>query len=55
MADICYGTPNMYFLFLAMAVFNLHDNGELVQAHRGWARAGAYGQDSRRAAAGEQP
>ncbi len=42
MADICYGTPNMYFLFLAMAVFNLHDNGELVFIiPRSWT-SGAY-------------
>lgn len=30
MPDICYGTPNLYFLFMGMSSFNLINNGELV-------------------------
>lgn len=30
MPDVCYGAPNLYFLFLKMAVFNLKDNCEMV-------------------------
>lgn len=30
MPDICYGAPNLYFLFMEMASFNLIDHGELV-------------------------
>lgn len=30
MKDICYGSPNIYFLFMGMAVFNLKENGQLV-------------------------
>lgn len=30
MPDVCYGAPNMYFLFASMGVFNLIPNGELV-------------------------
>ncbi|MDU6959533.1 MAG: rRNA adenine N-6-methyltransferase family protein, partial [Veillonella dispar] len=30
MPDICYGAPNLYFLFIAMGVFNLFQKGELV-------------------------
>lgn len=30
MPDICYGAPNLYFLFMEMASFNLIDNGELI-------------------------
>ena len=30
MPDVCYGAPNLYFLFAAMGLFNLISNGELV-------------------------
>lgn len=30
MPDVCYGAPNLYFLFAAMGMFNLIPNGELV-------------------------
>lgn len=30
MPDICYGTPNLYFIFAAMGLFNLKYNGEMV-------------------------
>ena len=30
MPDVCYGAPNLYFLFLKMAVFNLKENCEMV-------------------------
>ena len=42
MPDVCYGTPNLYFLFAAMSLFNLRDGGEMVYIiPRSWA-AGAY-------------
>ncbi len=42
MQDICYGAPNLYFLFMEMASFNLVDNGELVFIiPRSWT-SGAY-------------
>jgi len=30
MSDICYGAPNLYFVFAAMGLFNLKHNGEMV-------------------------
>lgn len=30
MPCICYGAPNLYFLFAAMSLFNLEDRGEMV-------------------------
>ena len=30
MLDICYGAPNLYFLFAAMSMFNLREDGEMV-------------------------
>ena len=30
MPDVCYGAPNLYFLFAAMGMFNLASNGEMV-------------------------
>lgn len=30
MPDICYGAPNLYFLFMEMAAFNLDAHGEMV-------------------------
>lgn len=42
MPDICYGSPNMYFLFAAMGLFNLKDAGEMVYIiPRSWT-SGAY-------------
>ncbi|MDE7290899.1 MAG: Eco57I restriction-modification methylase domain-containing protein [Treponemataceae bacterium] len=42
MPEICYGAPNLYFLFAAMGLFNLHDNGEMVYIiPRSWT-SGAY-------------
>ncbi|MCI8426349.1 MAG: DNA methyltransferase [Lachnospira sp.] len=42
MPKICYGTPNLYFIFAAMGLFNLKDNGEMVYIiPRSWT-SGAY-------------
>lgn len=42
MPDVCYGAPNMYFLFASMSLFNLHERGELVYIiPRAWT-SGAY-------------
>lgn len=42
MPDVCYGTPNLYFLFISMGIFNLIDNGELTFIiPRSWT-SGAY-------------
>lgn len=42
MSSICYGAPNLYFLFSAMSLFNLKDNGEMVYIiPRSWT-SGAY-------------
>lgn len=42
MPDVCYGAPNMYFLFAAMSLFNLRDDGEMVYIiPRSWT-SGAY-------------
>jgi len=42
MPSVCYGAPNMYFLFAAMALFNLRDNKEMVYIiPRSWT-SGAY-------------
>lgn len=30
MPDVCYGAPNLYFLFVSMSLFNLNDLGEMV-------------------------
>ena len=30
MPAICYGAPNLYFLFAAMSLFNVCDSGEMV-------------------------
>lgn len=30
MPDVCYGAPNLYFLFATMSLFNLRENGEMV-------------------------
>lgn len=42
MPDICYGVPNLYFLFSQMSLFNLKNNGEMVYIiPRSWT-SGAY-------------
>lgn len=42
MPEICYGAPNLYFLFAAMGLFNLDSNGEMVYIiPRSWT-SGAY-------------
>lgn len=42
MPDVCYGAPNLYFLFASMGLFNLAENGELVYIiPRSWT-SGAY-------------
>ena len=42
MPDVCYGAPNLYFLFASMSLFNLKENGELVYIiPRSWT-SGAY-------------
>ena len=42
MPDVCYGAPNLYFLFASMSLFNLKDDGELVYIiPRSWT-SGAY-------------
>lgn len=42
MPDVCYGAPNLYFLFAAMSLFNLKDNGEMSYIiPRSWT-SGAY-------------
>jgi len=39
---VCYGAPNLYFLFAAMSLFNLCDDGEMVYIiPRSWT-SGAY-------------
>lgn len=40
--DVCYGAPNLYFLFATMSMFNLKTNGQLVYIiPRSWT-SGAY-------------
>lgn len=42
MPSICYGAPNMYFIFASMGLFNLKDDGEMVYIiPRSWT-SGAY-------------
>jgi len=42
MSDVCYGAPNLYFLFAAMSLFDLREHGELVYIiPRSWT-SGAY-------------
>lgn len=42
MPDVCHGAPNLYFLFAAMALFDLKDGGEMVFIiPRSWT-SGAY-------------
>lgn len=42
MPNVCYGAPNLYFLFASMSLFNLRDEGEMVYIiPRSWT-SGAY-------------
>lgn len=42
MTAVCYGAPNMYFIFAAMSLFNLKEEGEMVYIiPRSWT-SGAY-------------
>ena len=42
MPEVCYGAPNLYFIFAAMGLYNLVDNGEMVYIiPRSWT-SGAY-------------
>ena len=42
MPAVCYGAPNIYFLFASMSLFNLRENGEMVYIiPRSWT-SGAY-------------
>lgn len=42
MPNVCYGAPNLYFLFAGMSLFNLSNNGEMVYIiPRSWT-SGAY-------------
>lgn len=42
MQSICYGSPNLYFLFAAMGISNLKENGQMVYIiPRSWT-SGAY-------------
>ena len=42
MPEICYGAPNLYFIFVAMGLFNLGNEGEMVYIiPRSWT-SGAY-------------
>ena len=42
MPEVCYGAPNLYFIFAAMGLFNLDSEGEMVYIiPRSWT-SGAY-------------
>lgn len=42
MPNVCYGAPNLYFLFASMSLFNLKNSGEMVYIiPRSWT-SGAY-------------
>lgn len=42
MPAVCYGAPNLYFLFAAMSLFNMDKQGEMVYIiPRSWT-SGAY-------------
>ncbi len=42
MSEVCYGAPNLYFLFASMGLFNMKENGEMVYIiPRSWT-SGAY-------------
>ena len=47
MPDVCYGAPNLYFIFASMSLFNLKSDGEMVYIiPRSWT-SGAYFQKFR--------
>ncbi len=53
MSDVCYGAPNLYFLFASMGLFNLKDNAEMVYIiPRSWT-SGAYFRQFREKLLGE--
>ncbi len=53
MPDVCYGAPNLYFLFATMSMFNLKEDGEMVYIiPRSWT-SGAYFKQFRRRFFGE--
>ena len=53
MPDVCYGAPNLYFLFAAMSMFNLKEDGEMVYIiPRSWT-SGAYFKQFRKRFFGE--
>ena len=42
MPEVCYGAPNLYFIFASMGLFNLRDDGQMVYIiPRSWT-SGAY-------------
>lgn len=48
LSEVCYGAPNLYFLFWAMGIVNLKDNAEMVYIiPRSWT-SGAYFERFRR-------
>ena len=48
MPEVCHGAPNLYFLFAAMGIFNLKENGQMVYiTPRSWT-SGAYFESFRR-------
>ena len=48
MPEVCYGSPNLYFLFCAMSISDLKEGGELVYIiPRSWV-SGAYFKEFRR-------
>ncbi|WP_243167214.1 Eco57I restriction-modification methylase domain-containing protein [Acetobacterium malicum] len=48
MKEVCYGAPNLYFLFASMSILNLKNNGEMVYIiPRSWT-SGAYFKSFRR-------
>lgn len=53
MPDVCYGAPNLYFLFASMSLFNLKENAEMVYIiPRSWT-SGAYFKQFRKKILGE--
>lgn len=48
MPEVCYGAPNLYFLFVAMGIYNLRDDAEMVCiTPRSWT-SGAYFENFRK-------
>ena len=45
MQEVCHGAPNLYFLFMAMGIYNLAQGGELVYIiPRSWTSGAYFGQ-----------